>query len=205
VERLTVDALEWAVAARAYDDAAGSGDGWVVEPIPEGALIAGVDGAGHGAEALEVARIATRLLRAFAPEPPVALVARCHAALRSSRGAALSLASIDSRRNLLTWVGVGNVAGVLVRSMEGRRAVRERLIPGAGIVGRRVPPLTTAVIELRIGDTVVFATDGVQAEFGRGVRAQDPPQQTADRIIARHATGADDALVIVARYLGGPA
>jgi serine phosphatase RsbU (regulator of sigma subunit) len=203
VERLSVDALEWAVAARAHE--AVSGDGCVVQPVSQGVLVATVDGIGHGEAAQEAAHVAMRLLREFAQEPPVALVARCHAALRSTRGVALSLASIDSRRSTLTWLGIGNVAGILLRMLEGVPTIRDSLIPGAGIVGRRVPPLTTVSLELRSGDMLVFATDGVRGNFACGIRALDSPRQAADRILAEHATAPDDALVVVARYRGGAA
>ena len=49
-----------------------------------------------------------------------------------------------------------------------------------------------------VGSTVLVAVvDGL----GHGAEAA--PQQLADQILARHGKGTDDALVLVARYLGG--
>jgi phosphoserine phosphatase RsbX len=52
------------------------------------------------------------------------------------------------------------------------------------------------------GDTLVFATDGISGDFLADVSAREEPQRLADQILARHGKGTDDALVLVARYLG---
>jgi hypothetical protein len=52
------------------------------------------------------------------------------------------------------------------------------------------------------GDTLVFATDGVRREFTQRLALGDGPQQLADRILGQYAKGTDDALVLVARYVG---
>ena len=44
------------------------------------------------------------------------LDARCHDRLRATRGVVMSLASLDQERGILTWLGVGNVAGVVFRT-----------------------------------------------------------------------------------------
>jgi hypothetical protein len=55
------------------------------------------------------------------------------------------------------------------------------------------------------GDTLIFATDGIREGFTEGLALSDPPQQLADRILARYTKGTDDALVLVARHAGwGP-
>jgi phosphoserine phosphatase RsbX len=56
---------------------------------------------------------------------------------------------------------------------------------------------------LRSGDLLILATDGVRTGFTSQVRLSDPPQQVADDILARHGKSTDDALVLVARFLGG--
>jgi hypothetical protein len=59
-----------------------------------------------------------------------------------------------------------------------------------------------AVIPVGAGDTLVFATDGIGTGFLADVSARDDPQGIADQILARYGKGTDDALVLVARYLG---
>jgi phosphoserine phosphatase RsbX len=48
----------------------------------------------------------------------------------------------------------------------------------------------------------VLATDGLRAGFGEDVAPSHDPQQTATLLLERHGKKSDDALVLVARYLG---
>ena len=51
------------------------------------------------------------------------------------------------------------------------------------------------------GDTLVFVTDGIRSGFADKLSALEPPQKSADRILAEYCRGSDDALVVVTRYL----
>src|ERR1700675_2887735 len=93
-----------------------SGDRHLVCCGGEGILIAAMDGIGHGEEAANAAKAAICILKASPEEPVISLVERCHEGLRSTRGVVLSLASIDPEHGMLTWLGVGNVQGVLMRA-----------------------------------------------------------------------------------------
>jgi hypothetical protein len=53
------------------------------------------------------------------------------------------------------------------------------------------------------GDTIVFATDGLSRDFADGLDLAGPAQRVADRLLAEHGRADDDALVLVARMLGG--
>ena len=48
---------------------------------------------------------------------------------------------------------------------------------------------------------MVLATDGIESGFAEAITAGGAAQEIADRILARHARAADDALVVVVRYL----
>ena len=190
--------LQWGVAARALE--AQSGDDSLVQAFAEGILLAVVDGLGHGAEARVAAQTAVATLAEHVGEPLVALVQRCHENLRCTRGAVLSLARLDPRVETLTWLGVGDVDGVLLRSYGWTN--REALIPRGGVVGYQLPPLRVAEVPLWVGDTLILSTDGIRSDYAETVSCGDPPQQIADRILAERRRGSDDALVLVARYLG---
>ncbi len=194
--------LECGLASRALPGEPLSGDVSVVRPIKDGVLVAAVDGIGHGKGASEAATVAASILGVNAAEPVTMLVQRCHEALRSTRGVTMSVASFDLSRGLVAWLGVGNVEGVLLRRGLPGTEAEVPLLLRSGVVGFQLPPLDVEVLPISPGDTLVFATDGIQSDFARGLARNLPPQRAAENILARHAKATDDALVVVARYLG---
>jgi phosphoserine phosphatase RsbX len=195
--------IDWGVASVALAGEAESGDLHLVKPLKHGVLVAAVDGLGHGAEAAAAARAAVAALDRYADEDVLPLVARCHEALLGTRGVVASLAFLDDARRALTWLSVGNVEGMLLFADPAARPVRASLVTRGGIVGSALPPLRAEVVPIAPGDTLIFATDGIRGGFTEGLASDATPQQLADDILARCGKGTDDALVLVARYLGG--
>jgi hypothetical protein len=194
--------LEWATASCPIPGEEESGDLPLVHPYPNGALVAAVDGLGHGAEAARAARLAVAILSANATEPVISLCLRCHERLKRTRGAVFSLASFDARLGRMSWVGVGNVEGVLLRADPAAR--RETVLLHPGVIGYQLPHLGASDVAVSPGDTLVFATDGIDSSFTDCLTVDDSPRNLADNIRTRYTKGTDDALVLVARYLGGP-
>ena len=195
--------VEAAVAARPVAGEERSGDLAVIELLADGALVAAVDALGHGPEAAAAADVAGAVLREFAAAPPRALVERCHEALRKTRGAALSLAAFSASRRDLTWIGVGNVEGRLVRAAPVGAETLASLVNTPGTLGATLPPVSATTVPVERGDTVVFATDGVSRDFADELELTGAAQGIADRILREHGRDGDDALVVVARLLGG--
>ena len=194
--------VHWGVATLALQGQSESGDLHMVNAVKDGVLLAVVDGLGHGEEAAAAARIAVDALERYAEEPPLSLLQRCHVALKGSRGVVMSVARFDVSRSTMTWLGVGNVEGVLHQANWSERSGRASLVTRGGIVGGEIPSVQAAVIPVAPGDTLVFATDGISQDFLADVSAKEEPQRLADHLLARHGKGTDDALVLVARYLG---
>ena len=71
-----------------------------------------------------------------------------------------------------------------------------------GVVGYNLPPVRPAYIELRPGDAVAFATDGIDADYSASLTPGLSAQRLAERILERHARDTDDALAAVVRYVG---
>lgn len=195
--------IEWAVAARALPGEPESGDLHVVEAFQAAVLIAALDGLGHGPEAAFASRIAAATLRDNLGEPATVLMERCHAALLKTRGAVLSLALIESQGREMTWLGVGNVDGSLYHADANSSPPRESLPHRGGVVGYQLPPLRANTIPLAPGDTLVFATDGIANTFTSESPIGWHPQDAADYILRKYAKDNDDALVLVARNIGG--
>jgi hypothetical protein len=178
-----------------------SGDSHVVRQLPEGVLAAVIDGVGHGNEAADAARIAGRTLTSSPHEDTVSLVWRCHEALKHTRGAVMTLLFF-SPSGAMTWIGVGNIEGVIFRC-DGTGCVRaNHVVLRGGVVGHRLPPLRAESLTMLPHDTVVVATDGIRAEFSDAFVPGDEPQAIADQIMARYRKGTDDALVLVVRCVG---
>jgi serine phosphatase RsbU (regulator of sigma subunit) len=128
----------------------------------------------------------------------------CDQALARTRGVALAVASLTWSDGSITWLSVGNVAGLLLRPHEGGRFEREHILMRGGVVGHRLPPLHATRLRLQRGDILVFATDGIRERFQDGTRFDTHPQEIADRILARFGKATDDALVLVGKWHGPP-
>lgn len=197
--------LEWNVATRTMPGEAESGDIPVVWSFPNGALAAAVDGLGHGPEAARAAREAEEILRGSAGEPAHRLIERCHQGLKRSRGVVMTVACFDATEDTVTWLGVGNVEGRLIRRSDQGEVHRESMVLHAGIVGYRLPPLRAVTLPVRRGDVLILATDGIRGDFADPTDLSRTPKQIAERILEEAGKGTDDALVVVVRYLGGDA
>jgi negative regulator of sigma-B (phosphoserine phosphatase) len=194
--------LDWGVASLPLNGQLESGDRHVVHFFPGGVLLAVIDGLGHGYEAAAAANSAEFILQAHPQEPVVSLIQHCHESLRSTRGVVMSVASFDISRGLMTWLGVGNVRGVLRRSPSSSSLPPEELLLRAGVIGGQIPPLQVSVVPISYGDTLFLATDGIRGEFAQDQMFSEVSQRTAEVILSRHARGNDDALILVARVVG---
>lgn len=192
--------IEYGVAGYALPGQSESGDHHLIRHRSNGVLIAVIDGLGHGDEAAFAAKSAVQVLQGSRHESVIALMQQCHEKLRSTRGVVMSMASIDAAQGLMTWIGVGNVHGLMLRHRAIKGSPHEELLLRAGVVGAQLPPLQAAVLPVAHGDTLVFATDGIHGEFTDDLSALEPPQKCADRILASYCRRNDDALVVVTRY-----
>lgn len=196
--------IEVGVATRPLSVESESGDAWTVARGNGSAVVAVADGAGHGVAAAEAARRSIAVVEAGGADAPDQLLRKCHDAARGTRGLAMSLASIDPLAKRISWLGVGNVAGFLVRGAPRSRPPVEVLRSGMGIVGDRLPALVSQDLTFEPGDRLILATDGVSGELLDDLDDKSDAQTSAESILQRHATGRDDALVMVARLLKWP-
>jgi negative regulator of sigma-B (phosphoserine phosphatase) len=194
--------LDWSVGTRTMSGEAECGDAYLVVQFPGGALAAVVDGLGHGGEAAVAARGAVATLAEHADEPVVPLLQRCHSGLRATRGVVMTLASFSEADATMTWLAVGNVEGFLVRANAGAGPARESVLLRGGVVGYQIPPLRPSTHPIAAGDTLVLATDGIRSAFGDRLDLEASPREMAHEILTRYAKDTDDALVLVARWIG---
>ena len=195
--------IEWGWAGRALETV--SGDLHVVVHFDDGAVVALLDGLGHGHEAAQAAQAAAPIIEAHAREPVLKILQHCHEGLYKTRGAAMSIASFDARDGSMSWAGVGNVDGVLIREQHDPGVRDQAILTRGGVVGYRLPPLRVERLFISHGDTLVMATDGIQSTFTARMPIAFTPQELAETLLVRYGKATDDAHVVVARYLGARA
>lgn len=179
------------------------------------ALVAVVDGLGHGPEAALAAETILDALAAHRDSELEALVKLCHEAARHTRGAALGVARVDCPAARVRFVGVGNVrlygAGppVLAQAADqpsgaspGGRFLRA-FITNNGIVGYNLPPVMLAgEHQLRGGDVFGLCSDGIALEAcfsGLAAIGAARADEIALQFMATKALARDDAAIVVMR------
>jgi len=203
VETLIGGELDVGISKRPLTGELECGDAYVVRAGPSSALLAVADGIGHGPEAAAAAQAAIDVLSSHATAPLEWLMDRCHLAVRELRGLTMGIARIETGESSITWLGVGNVQGVLLHAAGSTAETRESLSVGSGLVGYRLTRLMPVTRPFRRGDLLIMATDGLTKDFGEGAITRSRAQDIADRVMERYATGRDDALVLAAWRLRG--
>ena len=196
--------IEWAVESRLYPGQTECGDRFVVLEVWEGVLVAVVDGLGHGAEAAFAANSAIDTIRQNRERSFSSLLQICHENLRGTRGVVISLAFLDPHRTM-TWIGIGDVEGRLVRRRIRQAEKSESLLLRTGVVGgdhNKLPSFYPRGATLVRGDILILATDGIRTSFEEAVDISLEPGEIALDIINNYSRIDDDSLVLVARYMG---
>ncbi len=202
IERVAQSGVEWGIAGRCRRGENTSGDLGVVALHRDGALVAAIDGVGHGSEAALAAGRAGEVVRETGSQDLVLITKRCHDALRGTRGAAISLAFISARRSTMTWLGVGSVEGRVLSGDPSALRLKDSLALRNGVPGHELPGLRTATVDIRPGDLLVLATDGIDTGFGESLDVSGSTEAISERVVAGHGRPTDDALVVAVRFLG---
>lgn len=171
------------------------GDGWAAA-LDEGRLsLLVADGLGHGPLAAVAACAAVDV---FLEQPfarPDALLPQLHAALRTTRGAAVFAAHLTAPGSMC-WTGAGNVLGRLVSG-----TADNTLTTPHGTAGLQMRlKAESSVQPLPAHAVAVVCTDGVatrwRSEDFAALLPRDPALLAAS-IAWRHGRGRDDATVLV--------
>jgi phosphoserine phosphatase RsbX len=193
--------VDWAVASRPMRGQTVCGDMATVHLSDVRCVLAVIDGLGHGPEAARAAGLAAEVIEKHPNEAPDALLSLSHRSLTTSRGAAVTVAVIDRATGTLDWLGVGNVAGVMVRAAEDARPRTHGVFLRGGVLGERMPRLhRPEPMHLEDGDRIVIATDGVRGDLAAAGQTDLDVDVLAQRILDDYGIPDDDALVFVARY-----
>lgn len=178
-----------------------SGDAWCLVEIEGGLLLCVCDGLGSGEQAYLAARAQIDTVQAQAERPLPDILAVCHTALLSTRGAAAALLRVDTVNHRVAFAGVGNIEA------RTRRDWAFHPLSLRGIVGAnnfRAPRVYEA--DYVPGEWIVLHTDGLRSRFDLELELMraaqsgslaDGPQALAESLCADHARETDDLTVVV--------
>ena len=174
------------------------GDDWSFVIDENGrAMLTVADGLGHGASAADAARRAVEIAADNAAEPAGMVVARVHAGLRSTRGAALAAAELAVSAVSVRFAGLGNISASIVSPRDSRSLVSHN-----GIAGHEMRKIQEFAYEWPPDALLVMHSDGVSSRWDLsrypGLATRDP-SVVAGVIYRDFSRGRDDALVVVVR------
>ena len=155
------------------------------------------DGLGHGPFAAQASDEAVRIFENSSAADPDALLEDLHLGMRATRGAAISVAKIEQSRGLVTFSGIGNVAGALIVAGGVKRMVSRNGTVGAvarQILGFQYPFKGDAL--------VILHTDGLSGSWSLDKYPgllQREPALIAAVLYRDFARRRDDALIMVVR------
>ncbi len=166
------------------------GDGYVVRWLNDGALIAVIDGLGHGPEAAAAAGAACSYVEAHQDESLGSLMRGLHRAIAHTRGAAVALVRIRPDAGEMIHTAVGNVEVVGLFQEE----VRPLFAPG--IVGYNMRRVVERSFRIHGGDVFVIHTDGVSQRLNLERYRHLEAQALAEAVLGHWGYGHDDATCV---------
>ena len=176
------------------------GDAWAFVQRGGLASVLVVDGLGHGPEAETAARACLALFDAPFDAPRETL-ARAHAGMRVTRGAAAAVARLDLDARAVTFCGAGNIAARLTSGLEDRSFLCQH-----GTLGLQVGRLHDMSVTWPDHALFVMHSDGIATRWdlrrSPGLLQCDPAIIAA-WLIRESIGGRDDATVIVVRAAAG--
>lgn len=173
------------------------GDSWAVSHQPGRSVFLVADGLGHGPLAATAADEAVRLFEANAQRSPADIIHVVHAALRSTRGAAVAVAEIIPAERQVRFVGVGNIAGRIVHA-----GTTRGLVSHNGTVGHQLHAIREFMYAWPEGALLVLNSDGLLTQWGLehypGL-VEHHPSLVASILLRDFSRKRDDSTVVVAR------
>ncbi|MGH6672781.1 MAG: anti-sigma regulatory factor [Xanthobacteraceae bacterium] len=175
------------------------GDSWSVSTSDSTVTLFLADGLGHGEDAAEAAVEAVRLFHRFDGHQVPTLLDYVHGGLRSTRGAAVSIARFDPANRRVAFAGIGNVAGALAAQGGGVK----RMVSMPGTAGHNARKIQAFDYPFDHG-FIILASDGISTNWNLerylGVQSVHPTLLAA-MLYRDFGRRRDDATVLVGKWL----
>ena len=174
-----------------------NGDAYLIKSHGPLTLFAVIDGLGHGQGAKQAADTALDSLNEWAGESLEEIFTAVHGVLRSTRGAVMGAAIIDTAREEMHYAGVGNVSVRIFNAPE-----RVTPISANGTLGARMGRIRVWSQKWSEESILVLASDGVSESWD--IKAypnllERNPQLLAGILMRDYSRPNDDATVLVAK------
>jgi negative regulator of sigma-B (phosphoserine phosphatase) len=155
--------------------------------VADRALIAVIDGLGHGPEAARASQTAAEFLNDVSLESELTeIMERLHRKMSGTRGAAGTICIL--RDGIARACAVGNVE---LRSAD----VRLPLVFSAGILGVRVAKFHVCVAPLDVRCRLVLFSDGISSRTPLEDFRRLKPAQACEAVMQKHRRKEDDATI----------
>jgi len=176
------------------------GDSWSVSESPGARTLIVADGLGHGPEAADAAVQAIRVFHRHRDHQVATLLEYIHGGLRSTRGAAVSIARMDFVNEKVSYAGLGNVAGAIVAN-----GTVKNMVSLSGTAGHNARKVQAFDYPFKAG-IVIMHSDGLSSHLSvdkyPGL-ARAHPTLVAAVLYRDYARRNDDATVLVASGASG--
>jgi hypothetical protein len=178
------------IASRPAPDMNVNGDAHIIKEWNGQALLAVIDGLGHGPEAAA----ASEKARGCIDENFARGIQDLHPRLRDTRGVAAGLARINRSSSSLAYCGVGNIDVRVIGEPEMHPTSMEGIL---GMNMRRIRRFEYQYNSLR---GLVMYSDGISGKFDLSAYPglYSHPEQVAQQILAEWGRQHDDATIIIA-------
>lgn len=197
VRRTMPGPLTFGAASRPHPRMTENGDAFVIKCWGEGALVAVIDGLGHGPFAQHAAQTARQYVESHVDQPLDLIFRGVGRACRATRGVVMALARFDWGGTQLTFASIGNIEARVFGSVEPMNFAVRR-----GIVGVNAPNPAVTQHRWQPNYLLVLHSDGLTTRW----RWEDFPGlgRTSASVIARRLLQAlakddDDATVLVVK------
>ena len=189
--------LEIGAASRPLPGENKNGDAFFISHLSSARVLAAViDGLGHGREAHEVSQAGLKCLEDNPDLPLDLLMVRLHKIMQGTRGATVGLSHIDTEKDRISFLGIGNISARHIRSDE-----KHALISLGGIVGHKMRTLRVFEHEFIRGDVLALYSDGISSDWQYNSSLWTKHAQlAAEEILHRFARDRDDATTLIIKY-----
>lgn len=189
--------MQFGVVNQALKGQTTCGDAYFIKEFENKALIAVIDGLGHGDAAAAAANTAVECIKNNYEKSLAEIIKGCHEKMKKTRGAAIGIALIDLDRSTLKYACVGNIR-VRVKSQRTINPVSTN-----GILGYNLRKVREEEFPFNLKDLIILHSDGISGKFDLNLYPPEflgqHPQVIAERIAAEFGRRTDDLTIVVAR------